>query len=147
METPPSSARLRRSTSTTTYSARWAPSQASLCKPWSAQWGGAELIDEEDSDDGRILALQQSPVAQTMENYRYIDHSKACDYEDEEGTVPMGYTSTIIDGVHAFTNGCAKQGTAWYSDGSKLEVDTGKGLRQQACRAVTCRPLHVIGRT
>ena len=109
--------------------------------------GGPELIDEEDSDNGRILALQQSPVAQTMENYRYIDHSKACDDEDEEGTVPMGYTSTIIDGVHAFTNGCAKQGIAWYSDGSKLEVDTGNGLRQRAGTAVTCGPLRVIAWT
>ena len=49
--------------------------------------------------------------------------------------------------MHVFTNGCAKQGKAWYSDGSKLEVDTGNPTRQRAGTSVTCGPLRVTTRT
>ena len=40
--------------------------------------GGPELIAEEDTDDVSILALQQSLMAQTPDDYPYIDHLKAC---------------------------------------------------------------------
>jgi len=64
----------------------------------------------------------------------------------DEGTIPAGFSPITVASHQCNTNGKSKEGTAWYSDGSKLEVPSLEGQMDRAGVALSCGPLIIIAR-
>ena len=107
--------------------------------------GGPELLDEESSDDGRLLQTQAPNVALFHYSLRYTAY-RARSLIQDEGTIPPGFSPITVAGHQCYTNGKPKEGTAWYSDGSKLEVPSLEGQADRAGVALSCQPLIIIAR-
>ena len=56
----------------------------------------------------------------------------------------LAFSRTIVACHQCYTNGKPKEGTAWYSDGSKLEVPSLEGQMDKAGVALSCGPLIII---
>ena len=122
----------------------------SICAPIALQQrvvpqGGPELYDEASSDDGRLPKSQTPNVAISDYSTRYTAYTSVRHIQ-EAGTIPAEFSPIIIAAHHCYTNGKPKEGTAWFSDGSKLEVPSLEGQVERAGVALSCGPLIIIAR-
>ena len=76
---------------------------------------------------------------------RYMAHTSIPQIH-EAGTILAGFSPITVAGHHCYTNGKPKQGTAWFGDGSKLEVPSQEGQVERAGVALSCGPLLIIAR-
>ena len=109
---------------------------------------GPDLIDSEDTEDGRLISAQMPTVGlpeiaikygSSAQPWRTLDH----------GEVPRGFSRKIICGFETYTNDQAPRGYSWHSDVSKLVIQATRPNMTEGPRAgmaLTCGPLQVIAR-
>ena len=84
--------------------------------------------------------LSPAPPPPSPETHRPLP------YIQDEGTIAAGFSPITVASHQCYTNGKPKEGTAWYSDGSKLEVPSLEGQMDRAGVALSCGPLIIIAR-
>ena len=101
------------------------------------------MYDEQSFDDGQLLQSQTPNVAIPDYSARYMAHTSIPQIH-EAGTIPPGFSPITVAVHHCYTNGKPKQGTAWFNDGSKLEVPSLEAQVERAGVALSCGPLIII---
>ena len=79
---------------------------------------GPDLIDSEDTEDGRMITAQRPTVGNLEIAIEYGSQAQMWRTLDH-GEVPRGFSRRVICGFETLTNDQVPTGQSWHSDGSK----------------------------
>ena len=105
--------------------------------------GGRGLFDQESSDDTLLWKTQAKAVGKEEYTHKHVclDTTRPT---PEEGVVPPGFVTCLINGIPCYHNQQQRSRTSWHGDGSKLAYNQTRAA--QAGAAATCGPLQIISR-